>query len=157
MYVHHIDEDKAIMLSTVEIIKKFNYPFEWQKAERLVYCDLLEHLLLHIKIQEFPHPKKWLGHDVGIEGSLNFIIPELNDIYSGISYKQIWKQKVIESVIDRKDEYFLLLDKIRQLGISYEDFSKVKSLPFNSHIWNENYNNELLEEIKNKIWKKATN
>ena len=52
---HHIDEDKAIMLSTPKWAAKC--PFEWQKADRLVYCNYLEHLLLHIKIAEEPrHP-----------------------------------------------------------------------------------------------------
>ncbi|WP_241568608.1 hypothetical protein [Spiroplasma endosymbiont of Megaselia nigra] len=48
LYIHHIDEDKAIMLSTPTYAKK--NPFDYQKADHLVYCNLLEHLVLHIKI-----------------------------------------------------------------------------------------------------------
>ena len=47
LYCHHIDEDKAIMLCNDKFA--VNNPFEYQKAERLVYCNALEHLILHIK------------------------------------------------------------------------------------------------------------
>ena len=42
LYCHHIDEDKAIMLCNDKFA--VNNPFEYQKAERLVYCNALEHL-----------------------------------------------------------------------------------------------------------------
>ena len=46
LYVHHKYEDHAIMLGNPEYAKK--NPYEWQKKENLVYCNLLEHLLLHL-------------------------------------------------------------------------------------------------------------
>ena len=52
LFCHHIDEDKAIMLCDDKFA--VNNPFEYQKADRLVYCNLLEHLLLHVKIAENP-------------------------------------------------------------------------------------------------------
>ena len=55
LYCHHIDEDKAIMLSNDSYAIK--NPYEYQKAERLVYCNVLEHLILHIKIVEEPRNK----------------------------------------------------------------------------------------------------
>ncbi|WP_234013784.1 hypothetical protein [Mesoplasma florum] len=58
LYIHHIDEDKAILLSTPAWARKNS--FEYQKAHRLVYCNLLEHLVLHIKIFEYPNNKKIL-------------------------------------------------------------------------------------------------
>ena len=48
LVAHHKAEDKMIMLSTKEIAQ--HYPFEWQKKEEIVYCDYLEHLLLHVLI-----------------------------------------------------------------------------------------------------------
>ena len=48
IYCHHIDEDKANLLSEPRAAAKA--PYEWQKKERLVYCNLLEHLILHLKI-----------------------------------------------------------------------------------------------------------
>ena len=47
LFLHHIDEDKYINLSQREVAKI--YPYEAQKADRLVYCNYLEHLILHIR------------------------------------------------------------------------------------------------------------
>lgn len=46
---HHVDEDKASVLSNPYFAK--DYPFSYQRRERLVYCDYVEHLLLHYKIK----------------------------------------------------------------------------------------------------------
>ena len=56
LYCHHIDEDKVIKLSDKRIAPKS--PFIYQKANRLVYCNILEHLLLHISqiFCIFSHP-----------------------------------------------------------------------------------------------------
>lgn len=48
LFCHHIDEDKGYMLSHTGCA--LEQPFEYQKAERLVYCNYIEHLLLHILI-----------------------------------------------------------------------------------------------------------
>jgi hypothetical protein len=86
LYIHHVDEDKAILLSKLEFARK--NPFDFQKADRLVYCNLLEHLVLHIKIVEYSNNNKNRFEEVGAGGIYAFIVPELNDIYSGIKYKQ---------------------------------------------------------------------
>lgn len=39
LYCHHIDENKAILLSNDKFA--VNNPFEYQKANRLVYCNVL--------------------------------------------------------------------------------------------------------------------
>ncbi|AXK51637.1 hypothetical protein [Spiroplasma alleghenense] len=145
LYIHHIDEDKAILLSTPEYARE--NPFEFQKADRLVYCNLLEHLLLHIKIFEYPNKNKNIGEDVGIGGIYNFIAPELNDIYSGISYKQPWKQKVVEVVIPLKSDYFKCIEKLLSLGF---DRPLLRSFYFNelSGIWNPEKNKEIFDELR---------
>ena len=51
LYVHHKFEDHAIRLSKKDFA--INHPFEWQLAKNLIYCDFLEHLLLHILIGIF--------------------------------------------------------------------------------------------------------
>ena len=48
LFCHYIDEDKGYMLSHTGCA--LEQPFEYQKAERLVYCNYIEHLLLHILI-----------------------------------------------------------------------------------------------------------
>ena len=68
LLAHHKYEDRAIMLSNKEFAK--NNPFEWQKAENIVYCDYLEHLLLHILICEYPSCDKNLFEDVALNGGV---------------------------------------------------------------------------------------
>ena len=56
LWCHHIDEDKVPNLSR-KPVRVRDYiedidPFEYQKAERLVYCNYIEHMLLHMKIVE---------------------------------------------------------------------------------------------------------
>ena len=106
---HHVYEDHAIMLSTAENAK--NNPYTWQLPENLVYCDYLEHLLLHILICENPADDKNPFEAVGIGGVLNFIVPELNDYYSGFRSKQAWRQTCYDRVQDDRDTYFVLLER----------------------------------------------
>lgn len=159
LYIHHIDEDKMILLSNklgdhpvinsgrltdeeIYLIEK-----EFQKKERLVYCDLLEHLLLHLKIVEEPKPMTSFIL-VGIGGVVNFLVPELNDIYSGIKYKQKWKNEVINKIINRKEEYFKLLKYgIEVLNIDKKELTT--TYDFNYAIWNINNNLNLFKEFDN--------
>jgi hypothetical protein len=140
LYIHHIGEDKYIMLSNPNFARKAS--FEYQRAQRLVYCNLLEHLVLHIKIYEKTGP-----HTVyGVGGIYNFIVPELNDIYSGITYKQAWKQKVIEIVAPLKDDYFHCIEKLVSLDF---DYPLLTTFTYNSELgWSILNNEPLFEELR---------
>ncbi len=82
LFCHHIDEDKAILLSNDQYA--VNNPFEYQKADRLVYCNFLEHLLLHIKIAEEPRNANANKNELqGIGGAVNFIVRQINGFYGG--------------------------------------------------------------------------
>lgn len=107
LYCHHIDEDKAIMLSNDKFAA--NNPYEYQKADRLVYCNLLEHLLLHVKIAENPNPDANENELPGIGGAINFICKDLNDIYSGKEFTEDWRKNVAEKVKDSFDDYIAIL------------------------------------------------
>lgn len=50
LYCHHIDEIKALNLSNPRFIMHYRYPYVYQLKERLVYCNLIEHLILHALI-----------------------------------------------------------------------------------------------------------
>ncbi len=143
LYIHHIDEDKAILLSTTEWAIK--NPFDYQKADRLVYCNLLEHLVLHIKIFQFPNSNKNIIDDVGVGGIYAFIVPELNDIYSGIKYKRQWKQKITNVVLPLKDDYFKCIEKLVALNFPYPLLTS-----FNEKfgLWNNEKNQLLYDELK---------
>lgn len=107
LFCHHIDEDKAIMLCNDKFA--VNNPFEYQKADRLVYCNLLEHLLLHVKIAENPSPDANENELPGIGGAINFICKDLNDIYSGKKFSDEWRKNVADKVKDNFDDYIIIL------------------------------------------------
>lgn len=107
LFCHHIDEDKAIMLCNDKFAA--NNPFEYQKADRLVYCNLLEHLLLHVKIAENPSPDANENELPGIGGAINFICKDLNDIYSGKEFSDEWRKNVADKVKDNFDDYIIIL------------------------------------------------
>lgn len=117
LVVHHKFEDHAIMLGEPKFA--MNNPYEWQQPENLVYCDYLEHLLLHIMICENPSPDHNQLEAVGIGGVINFIVPELNDVYSGWVTKQAWRLECHKKIINDKDVYLELLKRFKTNCSSY--------------------------------------
>lgn len=75
LFCHHIDENKEILLSTPEIARL--HPFEYQHKDHLVYCNLIEHLLLHLKIVQECHKK---NPHLGI-GGVSMITAQINGYY----------------------------------------------------------------------------
>lgn len=109
LFCHHIDEDKAIMLSDPRWAIK--NPFTYQKADRLVYCNALEHLILHIKITEEPRNKDANKNELqGIGGAINYLIPELNHCYSGYEYKRQYEKNIYGLIADNFDGYIRILN-----------------------------------------------
>lgn len=154
LYIHHIDEDKAILLSTPAYAIK--NPFSYQMGERLVYCTLLEHLVLHIKIMEYPHPNKNPDEMVGFGGIFNFQMPELNDIYSGIQYKPEWKKKVVSQIIDLEDDYFYCIEYLIKKFKSFPLGIYTRSFNEQFQIWDSKNNKKIYEKIE-QIFNKYNN
>ena len=108
LFCHHIDEDKAIMLSNDKFA--VNNPWEYQKAERLVYCNALEHLILHIKIVE--EPKNADANEMelqGIGGAICFLCPQINDFYNGYQFKQQYLINIYSLIENNFDDYIDIL------------------------------------------------
>ena len=132
LFCHHIDEDKAILLANPEHALK--NPYEYQKANRLVYCNFLEHLLLHILIVEKEKDEKVNDNELqGIGGAVNYIVKQLNDFYSGYEYKQKWMIIATSIIKDDYDSYIMMLkrlwkdiqlDIVLSLWIKKEDLAK---------------------------------
>lgn len=107
LYIHHIDEDRAIMLSDPAYAQK--NPFAYQKAERLVYCNILEHLILHIKIVEEPRNRNAnFGERPGLGGA-KIITGQINDYYGG--YDIVKKDSLVAMgfIKDSFDDYIKIL------------------------------------------------
>lgn len=107
LYCHHIDEDKEIMLSNDTLARRC--PFAYQKADRLVYCNILEHFLLHILIYE---KTKNSDPGLGIGGAVAFICHQLNDLYGGYEYKKEWMIRCMSLVKDDYDSYIVMLRRL---------------------------------------------
>ncbi len=153
LIAHHKAEDKMIMLSTKAFAEKC--PYEWQKKENIVYCDYLEHLLLHVLICKYPSPEKLPIADVGIGGVVNFIVPELNDLYSGWVTKQEWRLNCHKKVKRDKAVYLAILEIFADYVKSERNFdSEILHTSFNEAYggWSRNQNKELYKEI-DRVWK----
>lgn len=149
LIAHHKAEDKMIMLSTKEIAQKF--PFEWQQKENIIYCDYLEHLLLHVLICIYPNPNKVPIADVGIGGVINFIVPELNDLYSGWKTNQVWRQNCHNLVKNDKDVYLVIMQKFikyeKKHNRNFEISMLYKSMNDNYGNWKKSNDKLIFKEI----------
>lgn len=111
LFCHHIDEDKAIKLSDTKYAKQ--NPFEYQKAHRLVYCNLLEHLLLHILIFEEPKNENANINEIqGIGGAVCYICKQLNDIYNEKEFKMEYMYIVSLKVKNDFESYIIMLRRL---------------------------------------------
>ncbi len=146
LFVHHIKEIEAELLSNPNIASE--YPFEWQQKENLVYCDFLEHVLLHIMIGE-----QTGALSSGLEA---FIIPELNDVYGGWISKEQWRINCHKVIKDDKDVYLMLLKRyVEQPEKDKETELKYICHSFNGFYgyWSDEKNKELYKEIREYIFK----
>ena len=154
LVAHHKAEDKMMLLSNKSFAER--YPYEWQKKENIVYCDYLEHLLLHVLICKYPSPEKIPHADVGIGGVVKFIVPELNDLYSGWVSKEAWRVNCHKKVIDDKVVYLEIL----RMFIEYLEEDRgngckdILHTSFNEKYdrWSRRQNAGLYAEI-DKLWK----
>lgn len=115
LFCHHIDEDKAIMLSDPFYAKE--NPYSYQKADRLVYCNYLEHMILHLKIVEGPHNKEAnKGELPGLGGIVNYMAPELNDFYTGYKIQKEYLKTAFSLVEENLDEYIVILKRLLHIS-----------------------------------------
>lgn len=148
LIVHHKFEDHVARLSSVEIA--IQNPSEWQKAENLVYCDYLEHLLLHILIWEMPVKCQNGEELLGIGGITHYIVPELNDLYSGWQAQQPWRKNCHNLVINDKKVYLRLLQRFKIsacIGWVFDEDCLFTSLNEQYGGWSRKNNEKLFAEI----------
>lgn len=149
LLAHHKYEDHAIMLSNRDFAMQ--NPFEWQTAKNIVYCDYLEHLLLHILICEDPSLEANPFEAVGIGGVINYLVPELNDVYSGWETAQAWRANCHALIKEDKEVYLVLLKRFKTNCKNYPYYSDdCLYTSFNEAFggWSIANNEKLFEEIK---------
>ena len=85
LFCHHIYENEELMLSNIHSIKSMKLPYHYQKKENLVYCDLIEHAILHILIADETN------HQYGYPGYISYLEILIKDWYiNDLSPKPNW-------------------------------------------------------------------
>lgn len=149
LLAHHKKEDTMALLSKKEIA--MICPFEWQLKENIVYCDYLEHLLLHILICKYPSSEKIDLVKVGLGGVVNCIVPELNDLYSGWETNQAWRKNCHDKVKNDKAVYMEMLKQFienEKDDVNFDISILCKSFNEVYGAWSNAQNRKLYEEIK---------
>jgi hypothetical protein len=109
LYVHHIDEDKIVGISRAEYIKDYDTPYAYQKKERLVYADLIEHGILHILIG-VTHPKS-----TGYLGYVKHIRPEIYAmLVMGTEPKRQYLKDIKAKIFMSKEDAVQLMHEMDQ-------------------------------------------
>ena len=110
LFIHHIGEIKETALSDVEKRKKPEFA-QFQKPEMLVYCNYLEHFLLHIKIGEEADILR--EEQLGLGGPFKWIIPAINKYYT-TGYKN-YNDKYYNCLNNNKDVFDALLEYYNEI------------------------------------------
>ena len=116
LFVHHIMESHSADLSKYD--SAIHFPFEYQKANNLLYCNYIEHLLLHLNIVKEFFKAKHIRETqslVGIGGIINHIVPEINDYYGGYEYVREWQKTAFSLIANNLQDYLDILKEIELL------------------------------------------
>lgn len=81
---------------------------EYQKANRLVYCNYLEHLLLHILIVENVDNG---NPSFGYGGVFVFLIPHINDVYNDYPFSIEWAARAALEIRDDMSSYLKMVKR----------------------------------------------
>lgn len=117
LYCHHIDEKKYLNMSDGVFIKENKFPFEYQRKDRLVYCDLIEHTILHVLITQET------SQEFGYPGYLVFLKPMIEEWYLDKRIpKPEWMKKCYNKSFLIPEEAVNILKKMQnKIGESYYD------------------------------------
>lgn len=111
LYCHHIAENEYLNLANKDFILSNKYSFELQRKEKLVYCDLFEHLILHALIA------KETSGEYGLPGYDANLYPMAAEWYidRGIPPRPEWMKKCFERAFLEPDEARKLLQNVESL------------------------------------------
>ena len=111
LYCHHMDEDEGGNLSNPPQARQQS--FEWQKKERLVYCNLIEHLILHMKINILRQKRMLkVPRDISnffTTGGVFWITMILDDMYMNGEPKTNWMKPCYEKIKENYNDFISLM------------------------------------------------
>ena len=126
LYCHHIDQIRWLNISDQNFVKRYNIPFESQRKDRLVYCDLLEHTILHVLIAKETSSKfGFLGYDAYLKPNIELWY--LDEIMPSLEWM---KRCFHKSFLEPQNAFDLIKEMQEKLGQSYyntlEDYYETK-------------------------------
>lgn len=120
LYCHHIMENEYENISNKEYIAHYKYPYEYHHKENLVYCDLIEHLILHALIT------KETNGDRGFKGLVEFLIPIAEEWYiDGDEPRELWMQLCRERAFLSEEYTKKLLSDVDELLKDVEAYQEL--------------------------------
>ena len=111
LFIHHIKEDEQPGLSSVEARKLLDP--DYQQPHNLVYCNYLEHWLLHILIGE--KICKTALRDTGLDGPARYIVPALRKFYNDGFINEKINEGYYRVIEGNKDVFDLMLNRWNNL------------------------------------------
>lgn len=120
---HHIDENIIPTLSDPDIASM--YSFDYQKNDRLVYCNLLEHLLLHIKIGQdryyVNHKYMYADSPISelITHGVSMLTMQINRLYENNIGDSHWEQNCFDVIKDRYNDYVEMLKQFQYFIVEH--------------------------------------
>ncbi len=120
LYCHHIMENEYENISNKEYISPYKYPYEYHHKENLVYCDLIEHLILHALIT------KEKNGDRGFKGLVEYLMPIAEEWYIE-SYEpgELWMQLCRERAFLSEEYTEKLFSDVDELLKDVEVYQKL--------------------------------
>lgn len=115
LYCHHIDENIMLKISDPVFIREYKIPFEYQKKERLVYCDLIEHSILHVLIA------KETSSEFGYLGLDFYLLPDIESWYlDKMIPDSEWRKNCYKKAFLVPQEAFDILSEMKKvIGKNY--------------------------------------
>lgn len=114
LFCHHIKEDEGGNLSQPDIAKQF--PYEWQCSYNLVYCNYLEHLILHMKVSIIQNTCRLtlpIHLTIFFSNAASHLSNNINDIYlKPYDNLSTFQKNCLFPIRDNYDDYILLLKLI---------------------------------------------
>lgn len=115
LYCHHIDEINMLNVSNKDFIKQNNISHNYQKKDRLVYCNLIEHTILHVLIA------KETSGNYGFPGYEVYLKPIIEEWYIEERIpNRPWMKNCYSKAFVHAEEAVKIVNKMQNiLGLSY--------------------------------------
>lgn len=113
---HHIDENICDDLS--EPSQAASHSFEYQKAGRLVYCNYIEHLLLHIQIGKDRYWEKYAALETPsqlsyfLTSGVVYLCRDINELYDSQGCSTAWKNRCYQEIKENMSDYIFILKSL---------------------------------------------